>query len=111
MLGEDFLDAFAVLVQLRFERAELLGAGDGQQAFCRGDGGVGAGRLGGDSEKGDAFGRGFRAVELVGVEELFPLAFAGAGEVVRGGEGQRDWVSWQSFGTNGQCGDINGASL
>ena len=43
MLAEQFIDAGAVLVQLRFERAKLLGAGDGQQALGRSDGGIGAG--------------------------------------------------------------------
>src|SRR5665213_2480175 len=81
--GEQLVDPGAVLIELRLQRAKLLGAGDGTQALGRRDGGVGAGGLGGSFEKFHAFGRGLWAIELVGVKEFFPLVFAGAGQVMR----------------------------
>jgi hypothetical protein len=110
MPTEQFLDAGSVLVQLRVEGSELLGAGNGQQAFGGGDGGIGAGAAGGGTKQLQPLGGSFGAVELMGVEELLPLAFAGAGQVVGSGESQ-DELPGAAHGPVIEGGDGRGVIL
>ena len=76
--GKELLDLLTVVVQLRLQHPQLPGARQGQAALGPRQG------LGG--RKGQRLGEqlqpvlvGFGPGQLVGVQEFFPAAFAGAG--------------------------------
>ena len=86
MLGKELLDLKAVELELLLEHAQHAGAGERQAALGAGEHFAGD-QLARPGEDLQAFGKGLRAGQFVAVEELFPFAFAGRPQPLRGGKG------------------------
>src|SRR5437899_12988576 len=86
MIGEQLGDAIAVLIELSLKPAELLAKSDRQQTLGVGDGLTGADELVCLGEQVEPLLRRLGPIQLVTVEELLPLAFAGADQTMRVGE-------------------------
>ena len=86
MAGKERGDAFAIGVELLWEHAELLAPGHGGEAFGGHERGAGF-PFAGFCKDGDAGLISLRTIKFVSVEELVPLAFAGANEGRGAGKG------------------------
>lgn len=86
MLGKELLDLGAVGLNLVVKDAQHPRAGQRQSALGAGEH-FARDELARPRENFHAFGIGLRPDKLMAVEELFPFAFPGRGERLRGGEG------------------------